>query len=368
MHETLKGWSSTCKQKLKTRCGLLFCLLSTMASGSPKKRFNFAESNQKIRMELRQADLKLKKEIERMEKQAYTARNNISNHQQVLKNSWRRLEQKRLEDQLSPMNDRRMKRNLQSDHDSRKRLMFANKTSLSFETALSHDNNNRSEDGIPNGPGNNRPATHTGRYRDDLTSTGSLPHINGETSNGLSQLKIGGNMSNGQQYMTGSPYISSPYAFRRYGGTQPCTSNSTRRGSHPLTRTTKSQQNMLVKSLHDETVHPTEQAMSGETEETGSHLPPLDSSISSRSAILNITPKTFDKNTLLKARKLMEIDSESRGPESFQQFYNSSSSSPSLSRMMMLTAEDLENMSESDLMEQLSLDEQEEIKKAKEEV
>jgi hypothetical protein len=55
----------------------------------------FGESNPKTLVTIHKADIQLKKMITSLEHEESTAVNNIANHQQAMKMSWRRLEEKR---------------------------------------------------------------------------------------------------------------------------------------------------------------------------------------------------------------------------------------------------------------------------------
>lgn len=73
---------------------------SSVFSPSPsavrQKRYGqYAESSSKTLIGLQKVDIQLQKEIDSLEKQKKTAVNNIANHQQALKMSWRRLEHQR---------------------------------------------------------------------------------------------------------------------------------------------------------------------------------------------------------------------------------------------------------------------------------
>ena len=367
-------------------------MTSSGHSSPHQKRFNFAESNHKIRMELRQADLRLQKKIELMEKQTYTTTNNISNHQQVLKNSWRRLEQKRMQDQMSPLGSRRTKKTLQPVDDSKKRLMFSNKTYLSMEVTSGSE---RSNNGMSSPQTHTRPFTQASRhrYRDDLSSGGSLPFLqeravhNGggqprDRSNSgslkhlppiaTSQLQSSSSNGMGPSYihMQRSPYISSPYAFRRqHDQTKPFSSKSLGRVAHPLTNVSSTDSRSAI------------QLTNGTPEGSGTDLdsekdsnqktdgfPPLDASMNTRGRTLNISAKTVSKKALLKAGQILNMDSNSHGSMPFKKFYETSNSASSDSHTQLITLDELEGMTEDDLMDALTEEEQEQLKTAKEEV
>ena len=354
-----------------------------------QKRFSFAESNQKIRMELRQADLKLQKELERLEKQSYTATNNISNHQQVLKNSWRRLEQKRLQDQMSPLTSRKTKKNLSPAEDTRKRLMFANKTSLSSEIVTPKDEENGRSPLQSQRPFTN--ASHR-NYAEDLSSTGSLPHLQERMTNSSGQMREPGGLpqtrpqlpplnGNGARtnhtYMQRSPYISSPYAFRRTQNNPPSSSRSMGRTAHPLfssvTQANNKSQNEPAKQEYSPTVGSMSATELNSSSKDGGMITnqeaqlPLNASMNTKSKVLNLSSKTVSKCTLLKAKEFLEIDSDSHGPMSFKKFYENSNNS-SVGSKPAITLDELEEMTEEDFMEALTEEEQEQLKTAKEEV
>lgn len=64
------------------------------ASTSSSKR-QYAERNPRTLVGLQKVNVQLKKELEKLDRQQTTAVNNIANHQQAMKMTWRRLEQKR---------------------------------------------------------------------------------------------------------------------------------------------------------------------------------------------------------------------------------------------------------------------------------
>ena len=68
--------------------------IQTGAISSRSKR-QFAESNPHTLVGLQKAKVQLEKEISKLEKQQATAVTNIANHQQAMKMTWRRLEQRR---------------------------------------------------------------------------------------------------------------------------------------------------------------------------------------------------------------------------------------------------------------------------------
>ena len=65
-------------------------------SDSPNRsRRLISSTGSRTKVELHQVDVQLQKEIDRLERQQNAAVSNIANHQQAMKMSWRRLEQKR---------------------------------------------------------------------------------------------------------------------------------------------------------------------------------------------------------------------------------------------------------------------------------
>ena len=261
-------------------------------------------------MELHQTGSKLKKKIDPTETQAYVVRNAMSDHQQVMRNSWRRLEQKRLEDQLSPINDRRMKKNVQSDHNNRKRF-YTNKISISFETAFMLENSSRLEGtnsaGLP--PISNRMEMHASyqKLKNDIISSESSPDIRSDTSEtkqteehiSLPQLV---KPSSGHGYLRASAYISSPHRFHRH----PYTSETGPRLLLPLIpdkmKLVSRPENPSIRGRKHTNVRVQSKSVTGLPAINATNSSLLGESISSRSEILS---KTFDKNTLLKTR--MEV-------------------------------------------------------------
>ncbi len=95
--------------------------------GSPKhtKRVD-SSSVSRTKVELHQVDVLLQKEIGRLERQQNAAVSNIANHQQAMKMSWRKLEQRRLLD--SPLLTNSRERT--SSSPSPKRGLFHSNTKL----------------------------------------------------------------------------------------------------------------------------------------------------------------------------------------------------------------------------------------------
>lgn len=341
-------------------------------SSQNHKRFQFSESNQKIRMELRLADMKLKKEIERLEKQSYTTTNNISNHQQALKMSWRRLEQRRQHDQDSPTGNRKNRSGL-SEKDSRRGLLFSNRTVLTLDS----------------GEERNEKSTSANVHNSELSSD-SLPHLQSkdDTSRIESRESTVKSSFSHASHIKASPYISSPYPFYRK-----TTDQKLPQIAFPSGPKHKVQQRPLILSKNAEVpfspnftkgnVSKVEENTTIQSDGNSSDtyllqddselaktstvplMPPLDATMNTRSAILKVRSKTVDKNTLLKAKELMNIDSSSQGPNSFQQFYTSSpSSSTTVLDSKIMFSDDFD---EDEMMKQLTEEEQDKLIKAKEE-
>ena len=357
-------------------------------SPNPHQRYNFAESNQKIRVELKKADMLLQKELKRLEKQTKATTNIISEHQQAMKMSWRRLEFKRQQDE-SPSPARKTKRSRGLVEDTQRKLLFANTTTVSLD--------------LPNDTTRNRAHTSAGNRQsnedDELNTSGSvstlqprLLHENDEAVQPRPQT------SGGYSYVhtfRASPYISSPFAYRRQGpdevSLQLGSGQYQGRKTHPLanSNTIGSQPD---KSNGQIDIEETSKVMSSVSLEENDYtendenpfqsankktftLPPssLVNSLQASSAVVIAKSNTVDKNTLLKAKEAMNFDSKSCGPSSFQQFYSSSpSNNTDLSSKILLSPVEPPNgslsLNEDDMMKQLTEEEQEELRKAKERV
>ena len=357
-------------------------------SPNPHQRYNFAESNQKIRVELKKADMLLQKELKRLEKQTKATTNIISEHQQAMKMSWRRLEFKRQQDE-SPSPARKTKRSRGLVEDTQRKLLFANTTTVSLD--------------LPNDTTRNRAHTSAGNHQsnedDELNTSGSvstlqprLLHENGEAVQPRPQT------TGGYSYVRtfrASPYISSPFAYRRQGpdevSLQLGSGQYQGQKTHPLanSNTIGSQPD---KSNGQIDIEETSKVMSSVSLEENDYtendenpfqsankktftLPPssLVNSLQASSAVVIAKSSTVDKNTLLKAKEAMNFDSKSCGPSSFQQFYSSSpSSNIDLSSKILLSPVEPPNgslsLNEDDIIKQLTEEEQEELRKAKERV
>ena len=86
----------------------------------------FAETNQKTLVGLQKTDSQLKKMMDTLEQQQKTAVSNIANHQQAMKMSWRRLEERR---SSSPLMTRKEKEEVQAKK-AKKAMMLQSNTRL----------------------------------------------------------------------------------------------------------------------------------------------------------------------------------------------------------------------------------------------
>lgn len=90
---------------------------------------HFGETSSRTMVGLQKVNVQLQKEMDKLDKQAQTAVTNIANHQQAMKMSWRRLEQKRNAE--SPLLSRTSKHaNADSPSPSERRGMLSSKTRL----------------------------------------------------------------------------------------------------------------------------------------------------------------------------------------------------------------------------------------------
>ena len=100
-------------------------MASSTASPAGHKRYGgFAESSPRTLVGLQKNNVQLQREIEKLERQSQTAINNIANHQQAMKMSWRRLEQRRQNE--SPLPSRAGSKSPKA----RKALLSSNRTML----------------------------------------------------------------------------------------------------------------------------------------------------------------------------------------------------------------------------------------------
>jgi hypothetical protein len=268
----------------------------------------FAESDPKIRVELRKAQMKLQKDIQQLEKQTKTATTIISDNQQAIKMSWRRRELQRKEDE-SPSVKRKTKRISGGLMDTKKKLLFANTTALTLEL---------SQNGLSN------------------------PSLDTDT-------------------LRKSPYVSSPHLLYKQSMQQPRSSTSygSRLQKPDTMQSSLSATNVIIASNNTQENHTKNSNIQVAS------LPPAEDRPHT-SAALTTTSNTIKKDILMKAKELMNIDSKSYDPTSFQKFY---SDSPEASNSDILVLPDgEENMTEEDIMKQLDDDEKESFKKVKEEV
>lgn len=103
------------------------------SSGSRGAAIAHAETRPRTMVGLHRADVQLQHELEKIDRQAFTAVSNIANHQQAMKMSWRRLEAQR----NSPKMSQRPRSRSCSDHQlagPRRSLLSSNKTRLYVAT------------------------------------------------------------------------------------------------------------------------------------------------------------------------------------------------------------------------------------------
>ena len=246
--------------------------------------------------------------------------------------------------------------------------MFANRTALTFETSPENNKISYGEYGSPSGL--RRPFTQHASNRDDLSSTDSLPHLK-------QQHNAGGNGSP-LLHMQRSPFISSPYAFRRtahqtYNNLPSSLHAQGRISQHPLAQMQAKQTSADNDSAGGRVVDGSdERRTTSDTELTNDSdlkLPKLDLSLNtSRSKAMNLSSKTVDKTIMLKAREFLSMDSDSHGPNLFAKFYDTPANTSSTSLRPVPKLEDFEGMTEEDFLDSLTEEEQEQLITAKEEV
>lgn len=83
----------------------------------------FAESSSKTMVGMQKTEVKLNKMLDSLQRQQNTAINNIANHQQAMKMSWRRLEERR---SASPLLTRAEKREKEEEKTKRGLLLQSN--------------------------------------------------------------------------------------------------------------------------------------------------------------------------------------------------------------------------------------------------
>ena len=296
----------------------------------------------------------------RLEKQAKTTTTNIANYQQSLKNTYRKLEQRRKETQ---MQDRERKYSDGSGR-SRKGLMFSTAIKLGFE----------SED-----QGDDEATSNSLSKLDDSRNTRSdvaeeaepaNSHQKGRPSLIATKAVSASEMCSAPESLQldakNSPYVTSPFSMRRgslpseenallqlkshslqvyeKGGVSPSVySKHSRRSGRPLTKqqgleiqlpvpTTTEAQSMVdleAKVQHiplgsKSTAHVTQSGPSGARTKSNASvkLPPI--SVPESKSLVNIPSSSFDKKTLLEAAQAMNFKAgtKSHGPQAFGKFYN----------------------------------------------
>ena len=97
-----------------------------MPKSSQYSQRKFAESSPKTLVGLHKTDVQLKKMMESLDRQQNTAVNNLANHQQAMKMSWRRLEERR---STSPLMTRHEKKH-KEEANARRGLLLQSNTRL----------------------------------------------------------------------------------------------------------------------------------------------------------------------------------------------------------------------------------------------
>ena len=136
-----------------------------MASKSQQySKRRFAESSPQTIVGLQKTDVQCKKMMDSLERQQNTAVNNIANHQQAMKMSWRRLEERRA--QSPTMNRQEMKKEVKKE---KKGLMlqsntklFVNKTSEIYDPDNTLNKETAAVDDSELSIHKERPVTHHG--------------------------------------------------------------------------------------------------------------------------------------------------------------------------------------------------------------
>lgn len=335
--------------------------VTARGSNTRVRRHGFAESNPRIRIELQKTKVQLERELERLEKQSKAETNNIATHQQALKMNFRRLEQKRKQESPTTERSRRGDRD-----EAGRRGIFYSKTPMAVEaTAAIYSGNGRSPAEPPrrgsltgNAPDPPRRVSLTVTGSDEaLSSNGSdqslefhmavdsesslLPNTNSLSHFGHNTLKA---------KVNSSPYVSSPFNFRRsskplkapmVSSSSPHIEQTKSRLSYPLETMTAASNK--TKQPKRKTLSVDEDALTinrleskvqsldiGSTPALQSSplrkrsllkLPPLQSQ-GTQSEVLVAHSNTTDKETLLKAADMMKSSAVSHGPKAFQQFYS----------------------------------------------
>ncbi len=89
-------------------------------------RRNYGEGSPKTIVGLQKTDVQLKKMMDNLDRQQHTAVNNIANHQQAMKMSWRRLEERRSASPLLTRSDKKK----EETKKSKRGLMLQSNTKL----------------------------------------------------------------------------------------------------------------------------------------------------------------------------------------------------------------------------------------------
>lgn len=384
-------------------------LVNNMAySGKLKARSSstFAESSPKVLKEIRKKEFQLQKEFDLIEKQSRTNRNLLANHEQVLKKSWRRLEKSKLKDELTPLMSRRDKDT--ETPERTRRLMFSNRTAIGMEkfpgSASLDDDGLTSSSSLPQLPqektkaiGHNLSSDSRSRLLPPIVK-GNHPSSSSSSSSSLQANalpKIGTNSTAdkkgglGYKSMQRSPYISSPYAFRRplqdgppkYGEHHSAIasyrgSSSGNTSSHPLMKTTSTDDQKQTNS--------------------GSNLPSTNESMDDAwklnlddgkmNLLTVLSTKKLKKDDLLKLSKFLEYGNSfgDTGPEDFKKFYELSAPLKSENKELeqlaadllelaqplpQLPSNELNSMNEGDVTKSPSTDEEkEQVETVKDEV
>ena len=182
-------------------------------SGGPRRR-GFSESSQRTLIGLQKANVQLQQEMTRIEKQAHTAVSNISNHQQAMKMSWRRLETQRNMDKHqvdlygSPNSSRKQQ-------DSRKlRGLLASNTKLYVNTTPGAygvaGTSVEPKDGGQAAP----PTFHSSAVNQGMGDSVSVDNRAFMTGNNNAAEPMGANSSR-LNHLRSSPYVTSPYVLRK---------------------------------------------------------------------------------------------------------------------------------------------------------
>lgn len=240
-----------------------------------QKRFGqYAESSSKTLIGLQKVNVQLQKEIDSIEKQKKTAVNNIANHQQALKMSWRRLEQQR-NVASSPLQSRAT--TAPTDGANPRQLR---KGILQSNTRLYVAATPQVYDSIASSPSATQ-LTVTSAEQDETENHSAI-------APGLFDNK----------YSRSSPYISSPFTFRKEALLPRMTTPSS----------LASEDGAASDGRNSEEGSSTELKLPGVASKTQKAVP---------------IGKIVDKQALMEASMLLGVDgTSSKGPGVFQNFYN----------------------------------------------